>query len=806
MLAHFLNTVIKKFIKFEVFITEILCNFLDNPRQVEHLLGCYAMLPETKKEAKLQETIAIAMASFNESFKGLCVKTEETLIEKAKQETSLPRKAQILDACSLIRSNRSKIESSFRTALAQVIQDRITTQAPKNSETFDATHLKLVDDADLETELIMKRLIRRLQRGEGASTLTDLDDRLSFLMGREELQEERNPLSPNAVCTAIRQSFEDVAKKDELKQEIFRAFEDQLSPAFLPAYQIINSQLVNRNVVPNLALWRRNRTGATNNKTADSANAQEKPARSLLEQYAQRFAPAQPGAASMPGSAPVSAAWAQGTGTGAGFGHETQIPQPAWLRSAGAGFGAEMGAPLPALQQLAQFLPSDYAVSHSAQNFSESAPLEELNWLHQVRDKARSGGVAQQEQWLIDLVAMLLDTILQDRHTSAIAKRQIARLQLPLLKVALHDQTVFSDANHPARRLIDALAESATGKQEAGEHDQAYFNLVNAVTAEVEKSFEGDLKVFEQAEQKIQDFVQVEDEKEQEEYEATAEVLQKAEQREIADLEVLTQIRDAVENLELPEELTEFLLDPWRKVIVEQKMQGGETQLLASFQQTITDLVWSVQPKVSEEERRRLTLLLPSLLRTIRQGLQRIEWPETQQHVFLDALMEAHSHAVRVGVRTEMQDQSFQQFEQRMRDPQPVIEASKVQVSPEQVASLLAHYQLPVAVAAADIAEPEDPVLLGFDAAGVVASLTRGAWVEIFDNGQTKAMKLRWISPLRTLFLFTDNSGKDAVTFTPELLRNHIASGMVVVSDERSLTERAFESMEATLESEEISA
>lgn len=745
------------------------------------------MLPETKKEVKLQETIAIAIASFNESFKGLCAKTEESLLEKAQQEPILKRKAQILEACGLIRHNRSKIENSFRTALTQVIQERIT-QTSQNTELLDSSSFKLMDDTDLETELIMKRLIRRLQRGEGSSTLTDLDDRLSFLMGRKELQEERNPLSPNAVCTAIRQSFEGVIQADNLKQEILRAFEDQLASAFLPAYQTINSQLVSRNVVPNLASWRRNRSGSSTKKEANAA-AQEKSPRSLLEQYAQRFSPAN----TNPNSAE----------TGSFAGNRSFVPGSNSVGSSwnnGGSFHPGMTAPLPALQQLANFLPSDYSALPSVENFGEAAvPLAELNWLHQVRDKARVSGVAQQEQWLIDLVALLLDTILQDHQTSELAKRQIARLQLPLLKVALHDQTVFSDANHPARRLIDALAESATGKEDSNEQDQAYFDLVNAVTAEVSKSFEGDLKVFEQAEQKIQDFTYVEEKKEQEKYEATAHVLQKIEQREIADIEVSTQIRDAVKDLELPEKLTQFLLDPWRKVIVEQKMQNGPTQQLALFQQAINDLVWSVQPKITSEERQRLTLMLPNLLRTISQGLKTIQWPQEEQQTFLDALMEAHSHAVRVGVRSEMQDQSFQQFEQRMREPQATIEKSEVQVSPEQVASLLARYQLPAAVAPADIPELKDTALLDFDAANIVASLTRGSWMEILHNGQTKTMKLRWISPLKTLFLFTDTSGKDALTFTPELLRNHINSGVAVVSDERSLTERAFESIEATL-------
>jgi|GEM_PF-1349418 len=59
----------------------------------------------------------------------------------------------------------------------------------------------------------------------------------------------------------------------------------------------------------------------------------------------------------------------------------------------------------------------------------------------------------------IDMVAMMFGFIQQDKALPPAVQALLSRLQLPYLRLALTDQGVFSDPDHPARALMDRLAE-----------------------------------------------------------------------------------------------------------------------------------------------------------------------------------------------------------------------------------------------------------------------------------------------------------------------------------------------------------
>lgn len=60
---------------------------------------------------------------------------------------------------------------------------------------------------------------------------------------------------------------------------------------------------------------------------------------------------------------------------------------------------------------------------------------------------------------VIDMVAMMFSYIQQDQALPAGVQALLARLQLPYLRLALVDSRMFTDADHPARALMDRLAE-----------------------------------------------------------------------------------------------------------------------------------------------------------------------------------------------------------------------------------------------------------------------------------------------------------------------------------------------------------
>jgi len=66
---------------------------------------------------------------------------------------------------------------------------------------------------------------------------------------------------------------------------------------------------------------------------------------------------------------------------------------------------------------------------------------------------------------------------------------------------------------------------------------------------------------------------------------------------------------------------------------------------------TMEDLLWSVEPKASAEDRKRLITMLPGMLKHLHAGMERGELSEERRSAFLGALVDCHAMAVKAGLR-----------------------------------------------------------------------------------------------------------------------------------------------------------
>ena len=79
------------------------------------------------------------------------------------------------------------------------------------------------------------------------------------------------------------------------------------------------------------------------------------------------------------------------------------------------------------------------------------------------------------DQLMIDVVAMMFDYILDDDAIPDAMKALIGRLQIPVLKVAIIDKGVFARKLHPAKQLLNAMAEAAVGWDATLGRDDPFF-------------------------------------------------------------------------------------------------------------------------------------------------------------------------------------------------------------------------------------------------------------------------------------------------------------------------------------------
>jgi len=97
----------------------------------------------------------------------------------------------------------------------------------------------------------------------------------------------------------------------------------------------------------------------------------------------------------------------------------------------------------------------------------------------------------------LDLVGMLFDHVLADSKASSTTHSLLTKLQVPILKVAIKDKSFFSKRNHPARQLLNSIAENGMFWADGDDVDQALVERMQMVVDRISADFDNDVGVFE---------------------------------------------------------------------------------------------------------------------------------------------------------------------------------------------------------------------------------------------------------------------------------------------------------------------
>src|SRR5262249_575057 len=94
--------------------------------------------------------------------------------------------------------------------------------------------------------------------------------------------------------------------------------------------------------------------------------------------------------------------------------------------------------------------------------------------------------------------------------------------------------------------------------------------------------------------------------------------------------------------------LREFLLETWSRVLVAASLRDkAEGTLMRKYLGIVPDLVWSVQPKINPEDRKRLVTTIPPVLTALPEGLMLIDYPKGKMEEFFGGLMNWDAQAVK---------------------------------------------------------------------------------------------------------------------------------------------------------------
>ena len=412
--------------------------------------------------------------------------------------------------------------------------------------------------------------------------------------------------------------------------------------------------------------------------------------------------------------------------------------------------------------------------------WSEGQDIRDQNLLRQMRDREEVRRAPELDRGTVDALAEVFDYVFTDPSIPLQLKIVIGRLQIPVLKAAMIDRDFFLTAEHPARKLIDALAAASVAwTPEQGETDPLYLRIESAVKR-VLTEFENDLNLFGVLLADFQAYMQESEQLAQARIEPAAVQQQSNEALELALSHADEVIHQCIAALPQTEPLAPFMLPfltiHWREVMAHAWLKTPDTP--ADWDDVLTamdQVIWSVRPKPTAEDRSQLVALLPKLVPRLNARLDAIRWVGEERATFTRQLIDCHMRAIRTAkAGVAPPDSGPGELETRAgREAIKALDARRAR-----------------------------PVQTEFDEFDQQANaLTRGQWFDfIEEQGAVRRYRLGWVSPQRTRMLFTNGEGFEAFVRSEREVAGLLREGRLALIDNDPIVSRAIEQIMADID------
>jgi len=605
-------------------------------------------------EQLLKECRDLICERLAESIASMLDKAGDTLWQWSTSTQDRDTQRLYMEAKDKLLAQRKALEDSFRNRYLTQFDERAGRASgvkPSFSDYADfSPELGLVGEDDLNESLKAKEMAGKL-RVYCDEELVALDQRVGVLLGDANLQAESNPFSPQAICEAFKDACRDIEPEVNVRMVFVKLFDDHVLDDVRSIYKAVNALLVQHSILPKIRYGVSRSQGGAAQSAAGIQVGGDTPAvpggerdifsmlQSLVGVNSQGAGQAGAGAALQPGAA--------GEAT-------VQIP----------GFPPILGMPGAADAMAAQTLLQGAALLSSLTRIQQGdlsliggalalpgpggGEAGSTNVLRELKATSVGTGMGQMDVATLDIMAMLFDQIFDDRKIPDGMKWLIGRLQIPMLKVAILDKAFFSSNTHPARKLLDTLGEMAMALPADFGSSHSLYPRVEAIIQKLVDGFQDEsLEIFDSLREELQGLIDEENRRIEEQTRDTTKLIEQKEKLAIAKAVAQDEIKTRVKAAELPRAIRKFLVQQWLKLLLTTyAKRGRDSDAWKSALETMDQLIWSVRPKPSTDERRKLAALLPGLLKRVAAGLQIVgAKEETRTRIFAD-LMKLHTEVM----------------------------------------------------------------------------------------------------------------------------------------------------------------
>jgi len=316
--------------------------------------------------------------------------------------------------------------------------------------------------------------------------------------------------------------------------------------------------------------------------------------------------------------------------------------------------------------------PALLACLNDMQRQQPAEGLPDTAILRQVRQQAPARLLSAYDSNAIELLAKVFEHIFQDERIPASIRKLLGRLQLLVLKAALADKGFFFSAEHPARRLIEALAQNGWACDPEKGDDDPLYRAFERIVDQAVQDCEQPLELFENMAAELD--AALKKEERAPESKASEAIAQAKQQEKELDLQRQAE-QDVAERIEAGDVagfVASFLREQWvRALAMAYRMRESKPEALDHARKTMEELIWSVKLKASPNERKELVGKLPALLAQLGSWLDAIQWNGPERESFFARLAERHATVA----RTPLESMPRHQLEMAMNVAQKASES-----------------------------------------------------------------------------------------------------------------------------------
>lgn len=708
----------------------------------------------------------------------------------------------------------------------------------------------IVEDSDLQEKIVVESMVSKANRMFG-HLLDVITEGFNQTMPGLELNSGSNPLCPTPIGDCLFDSFKPANFDARSRLLVYRLFDKglflKLEQHYLDGIKSLEASglsLAEKTPKGEAETRPGENAAPQESQTPETPTAQPEPASTQQQTTVPapvarepvNPAPQQPTPVTTPAPnpAPQAPAVAPATPTAAPTQVETNAP---------AAQGTTSGAPISAIQpaltpaEIASFietsripasLKADESESRSVNKPAVSADTSVLTLSNRDIDKilaeiqqaaslisgsdhfdvlsalgdqlaARSSetsiqAVGQVSENVINLVSILFDFILDDDTLPAELAALITRLQIPFMRLAITDQTLFRNKNHPARLLLNDMAALGIGLESG---DSKTFKILQNIVQRLVDDFSGDVELFNAEHKNLLNVKAKLENKISEQEKVIALEEQENDNRVLAYKSVDLYIEEQLGKIEQPLIFHTLLHKAWREILCDVYVENGdESPEWQKENEFFQQIVWSTLTDSSQENKRQLLRVLPKLIQGCEQAFDDHGLDALLKSHFLDQLREIHLKIINGNDGQSLSDQHLSHT-QKIEEIIHHLDAPQQQVpedAPEAIKTI-AEERISATEQQTEAPTVADKKIDTHEAFNLVSGLKAGTWFEYQYKGHSTRCKIAYYSVFQEKYTFVSQEGRKLFERDKPELVVDIQDGLCRLLEDSEIFDRALESV-----------